>query len=56
MKIGVLNGVSGLLCHSVETMRTGGRLPFPADSTADGLYRWNWQKTMLTGVEFHITF
>lgn len=56
MKIGVLNGENGLLCHSVETMRTGGRLPFPADSTADGLYRWGWQKTMLTGVEFRITF
>ena len=56
MFIGKLNRADSGIGYAVKTTRTGGRTPFAPDSLENGVYRWNWQNTMLTGVEFHVTF
>lgn len=46
---------SGISC-SLTTWRGGGKIPCVPEKTDAGTLRWNWNTTMLTDVELHLTF
>ncbi|MBQ8641910.1 MAG: family 20 glycosylhydrolase [Clostridia bacterium] len=56
MITGQLNALSSGLQWTTTTWRAGGKTPLLPDASTNGSLRWNWQTTMLTGVEYRIAF